>query len=105
MSISYCCTIIHIEEATNIKYSILNATLQNNAIKVGMENLQKMFMSFRGLLLETKEFCPCNILSLHFLPLQFLHNAPHHCSSSVAPIAIIVLLLHLSLQLAQFKHS
>jgi hypothetical protein len=106
MSISYCCTIINIEKTTNIKYSILIATLQNNAIKVGMEkSTKKMFMSFRGLFLETKEFCPCNILSLHFLPLQFLHNAPHHCSSSIAPIAIIVPLLHLSLQLAQFKHS
>jgi hypothetical protein len=58
---------IDIEKATNIKYSILNATLQN---KVGMEKSTKKFMSFRGLFLETKEFCPCNIFSLHFLPLQ-----------------------------------
>jgi hypothetical protein len=35
-----------IEEATNIKYSILNATLQNNVVKVGMEKSTKNVHEF-----------------------------------------------------------
>jgi hypothetical protein len=81
-----------------------NITKQCNQSRNG-KIYKKMFMSFRGLLLETKELNPCNIFSLHFLPLQFLHYTLHHYGSFIAPIAIIIPLLHLSLQLAQFKHS
>ncbi len=85
MSISYCCTIINIEKTTNIKYSILIATLQNNAIKVGMEKSTKNVHEFQRLAFRNKRVLPLQHSFIAFLAI---------CNSFIMPLTIVVPLLH-----------
>jgi hypothetical protein len=66
---------VTIEEAMDNKDLILNATSENNEIKVGIRIFVKNICE--SLSLETKEFCPCYAPSLHLSP---LYCTCHYCN-------------------------
>ncbi len=74
MSISHCCTTPNIEETMNNKDLILNATSQNDAIKVRLKRFTKNIHEFWKLTFINEKVCPCNAPSLCLPPFQLVQS-------------------------------